>query len=326
MIAVDRIDDLRAHCDAARRDGRRVGLVPTMGYFHEGHRSLMRTAREQTDLVVTTIFVNPLQFGPNEDLDAYPRDLAGDSDAAQGEGVDILFTPSIAEMYPEPTRTTVHVAGLTEGLCGAARPTHFDGVTTVVAKLFAIVGPCTAYFGRKDYQQVAVVSRMVADLDLPVSVVGCPLVREPDGLAMSSRNAYLSSDERWRATGIFQALRDAAEAVERGERDPEALRTGIEHAGTHLGLDLEYVEVRRCTDLSTVTTLAGDLLVAVAARVGGTRLIDNITLQISGSEVTTDLGVITQGSTTEPQRKQSFRRGPQVEHPRVDSNARISLS
>ena len=159
-----------------------------MGFFHEGHRSLMR-ARAAHDAVVVSLFVNPTQFGPNEDLDAYPRDLDADTAVAIAEGVDVLFMPGVAEMYPEGARTSVHVAELTEGLCGASRPGHFDGVTTVVAKLFSIVGPCTAYFGRKDAQQLAVVRRMTADLDLPVAVVGCPLIREPDGVAMSSRNA-----------------------------------------------------------------------------------------------------------------------------------------
>jgi pantoate--beta-alanine ligase len=295
MIRVARIDDLRARCEEARHGGGTVGLVPTMGYFHEGHRSLMRAARSH-DLVVTTIFVNPLQFAPNEDLDAYPRDLAGDAAAADAEGVDVLFTPSVAEMYPEPTRTTVHVAGLTEGLCGAQRPTHFDGVTTVVAKLFSIVGPCSAYFGRKDFQQLAVVTRMTADLDLPVRVVGCPLVREPDGLAMSSRNAYLAADDRRRATGIFASLRAGVRAVEEGERDPGALRRAVEATGAAGGIDFEYVEVRRASDLAVVDDLVDEIVVAVAARVGATRLIDNVTLQISGAAVASDLGVITQGS------------------------------
>jgi pantoate--beta-alanine ligase len=298
MIVVERIDELRKRCESARRDGKTVGLVPTMGYFHEGHRSLMRAARDAHDLVVTTIFVNPLQFAPGEDLDAYPRDLAGDAEAAEAEGVDLLVTPSVAEMYPEPTRTTVHVAGLTEGLCGAERPTHFDGVTTVVAKLFSIVGPSHAYFGRKDFQQLAVVTRMAADLDLPVTVVGCPLVREPDGLAMSSRNAYLAPDDRTRAAGIFRALRRGVEAVEQGERDPHAVRTLVEGAAAERGLGFEYVEVRSATDLQPVERLAGPVVVAVAARVGTTRLIDNVTMQISGAEVSTDLGVITQGSTS----------------------------
>ena len=293
MIVVNRITGVRDLCDATRRAGQTVGLVPTMGFFHEGHRSLMRAARADHDLVVTTIFVNPLQFGENEDLAAYPRDLVADTAAAEAEGVDVLFVPSVPEMYPEPTVTTVHVAGLTEGLCGAARPTHFDGVTTVVAKLFSIVGPCIAYFGRKDFQQLAVVRRMATDLDLPVQVVGCPLVREPDGVAMSSRNAYLSTDERWRATGIFASLRAASGAVEDGERDPERVRATVEAEAARHDLELEYAEVRRAADLAPLTSIEGEVVVAVAASVGKARLIDNITMQIAGAEVSTDLGVIT---------------------------------
>jgi len=293
MIVVERIAEVRDRCDVARRAGETVGLVPTMGFFHEGHRSLMRAARASHDLVVTTIFVNPLQFGENEDLAGYPRDLDADTAAAEAEGVDVLFVPSVPEMYPEPTVTTVHVAGLTEGLCGAARPTHFDGVTTVVAKLFSIVGPCTAYFGRKDFQQLAVVRRMTADLDLPVQVVGYPLVREPDGVAMSSRNAYLSAEERERATGIVASLRAAAAAVEGGERDPERVRAAVEAEVTGHGLELEYAEVRRAADLAPLSIIDGEVVVAVAAAVGKARLIDNVTMQIAGAEVATDLGVIT---------------------------------
>ena len=293
MIVVDRITEVRDLCDAAQRAGQTVGLVPTMGFFHEGHRSLMRAARADHDLVVTTIFVNPLQFGENEDLAAYPRDLVADTAAAEAEGVDVLFVPSVPEMYPEPTVTTVHVAGLTEGLCGAARPTHFDGVTTVVAKLFSIVGPCIAYFGRKDFQQLAVVRRMATDLDLAVQVVGCPLVREPDGVAMSSRNAYLSADERRRATGIFASLRAASGAVEDGERDPGCVRATVEAEAARFGLELEYAEVRRAADLAPLTRIDGEVVVAVAASVGKARLIDNVTMQIAGAEVSTDLGVIT---------------------------------
>jgi pantoate--beta-alanine ligase len=293
MIVVERIAELRDRCDSARRAGQTVGLVPTMGFFHEGHLSLMRAARANHDLVVTTIFVNPLQFGENEDLAGYPRDLAADTVAAEAEGVDVLFVPSVPEMYPEPAVTTVHVAGLTEGLCGAARPTHFDGVTTVVAKLFSIVGPSTAYFGRKDFQQLAVVRRMAADLDLPVQVVGCPLVREPDGVAMSSRNAYLSADERRRATGVFTSLRAAAAAVEAGERAPEHVRAAVEAEAARHGLELEYAEVRRASDLAPLTSVDGEVVVAVATAVGKARLIDNVTMQIAGAEVSTDLGVIT---------------------------------
>jgi pantoate--beta-alanine ligase len=293
MIVVERIAELRERCEAARRAGRNVGLVPTMGFFHEGHRSLMRAARAKHDLVVTTIFVNPLQFGPDEDLAGYPRDLAADTAAAESEGVDVLVVPSVAEMYPEPAVTTVHVARLTDGLCGAARPTHFDGVTTVVAKLFSIVGPCTAYFGRKDFQQLVVIRRMTADLDLPVEVVGCPLVREPDGLAMSSRNAYLTYDERARATGIFSSLRAAAAAVEDGERDPHRVVALVESEAARHGLDLEYAEVRRAGDLAPLEILDGEAVVAVAAPVGKARLIDNVTIQIAGAEVSSDLGVVT---------------------------------
>ncbi len=296
MIVVERIAELREQCDDARRANQTVGLVPTMGYFHEGHRSLMRAARANHDVVVTTIFVNPLQFGPGEDLAGYPRDLAADTAAAEAEGVDVLFVPSVPEMYPEPTVTTVHVSGLTEGLCGAARPTHFDGVTTVVAKLFSIVGPCTAYFGRKDFQQLVVVRRMAADLDLPVEVVGCPLVREPDGVAMSSRNAYLSPEERERATGISSALRAAAAAVEHGERDPRRVRAVVEAESARHGVELEYVEVRAADDLSRLDALDGDVVVAVAAEVGKARLIDNVTMQIADGGVSVDLGVITQES------------------------------
>jgi pantoate--beta-alanine ligase len=298
MIVVERIAEVRRRCEDARRAGQTVGLVPTMGYFHEGHRSLMRAARANRDLVVTTIFVNPLQFGPGEDLDGYPRDLAADTAAAEAEGVDVLFVPSVPEMYPEPTVTTVHVSGLTEGLCGAVRPTHFDGVTTVVAKLFSIVGPCTAYFGRKDFQQLVVVRRMAADLDLPVEVVGCPLVREPDGVAMSSRNAYLSAEDRERATGIFSALRAAAAAVEQGERDPSRVRAQVEAESARYGFELEYVEVRAADDLAPLDTLDGDVVVAVAAPVGKARLIDNVTMQIADGGVSVDLGVITQESTS----------------------------
>ena len=297
MITLDRVTDLRDTCEAARRDGKTVGLVPTMGFFHEGHRSLMRAARAEHDLVVVTIFVNPLQFGAGEDLDGYPRDLAGDTAAAEAEGVDVLFAPSVAEMYPEPTRTTVHVDGITAGLCGAARPTHFDGVTTVVAKLFSIVGPCTAYFGRKDAQQIAVVRRMALDLDLPATVVGCPLVRESDGVAMSSRNAYLSTEERDASTVLYRSLCAAADAVVAGERDAAALTRGIESmVATERLVEHEYAEVRRAEDLSPIERLDGEILVAVAARVGTARLIDNVTITIAGGEVTTDLGVITQES------------------------------
>jgi pantoate--beta-alanine ligase len=291
MLQVETKADLRARCDDARGRGRRVGLVPTMGYLHEGHLSLIRAARRATDFVVVTIFVNPLQFGAGEDLDRYPRDLAGDLAQCEREGVDVVFTPTAAEMYPRPALTTVHVADLTADLCGAARPTHFDGVTTVVTKLFSIVGPCAAYFGRKDAQQLAVVTRMASDLDLPVDVVGCPLVREPDGLAMSSRNAYLAPDEREAARVLSQALEDVAGAVQAGERDASAIITRIhDFVAREPSVVLEYIEVRDAHALTHLDVLDGDVLVAVAAQVGNTRLIDNIRVVIDGDDVKADLG------------------------------------
>jgi pantoate--beta-alanine ligase len=293
MLLLETISDLRRACDRARAQGGRVGLVPTMGSLHEGHRSLMRAAREACDLVVVTIFVNPLQFGAGEDLDTYPRDLSGDMTVCEREGVDLVFAPSVAEMYPggRPV-TTVHVSGLTDDLCGASRPTHFDGVATVVTKLFAITGPCHAYFGRKDAQQLAVITRMAVDLDLPVDVVGCPIVRERDGLALSSRNACLSPDERRSALVLSHALERAASAVSAGERDSSALVDLVRGlVAREPAVELEYAEARAISDLSRMDVLDGDVLVALAARVGETRLIDNITLAIDADDVTVDLGI-----------------------------------
>lgn len=292
MRHIETIAELRAACDGARADGRRVGFVPTMGFLHEGHRSLMRAARAANDIVVVSIFVNPLQFGANEDLDRYPRDLAGDLAQCEDEGVDIVFAPSATEMYPNgPSLTTVHVGRLTAELCGAARPTHFDGVTTVVTKLFAIVGACRAYFGRKDAQQFAVIARMTADLNLPVEVVGCPIVREADGLAMSSRNAYLTRQQRGAALVLSRALEAAARAVADGERDPRSAMTIVQRVVASEPLvALEYVEARDAHELTTIERLDGDVLLALAARVGETRLIDNVTISVRGTEASYDLG------------------------------------
>jgi len=298
MFHVDRIADLRAACDDARSSGRRVGVVPTMGFLHEGHRSLMRAAREASDFVVVTIFVNPLQFGANEDLDRYPRDLGGDLEQCRAAGVDCVFTPSVAEMYPRRPLTTVHVGDLTSDLCGAARPTHFDGVTTVVAKLFAIVGPCAAFFGRKDAQQLAVVTRMADDLNLPVAVIGCPIVREADGLAMSSRNAYLAPADREAALVLSRSLRRAVADVIAGERDAATLvRVVRDIVATEPRVTLEYVEVRDAHELTAVTVIDGSVLIALAARVGATRLIDNVMVRVDDSGVTADLGVIEASGT-----------------------------
>lgn len=293
MLHIETISELRAACERARAQGRRVGLVPTMGFLHEGHRSLMRAARDACDLVVVTIFVNPLQFGAGEDLDRYPRDLTGDLAQCEREGVHIVFAPSVAEMYPSGRPlTTVHVDALTTDLCGAARPTHFDGVATVVTKLFSIVGPCAAFFGRKDAQQVAVIARLVEDLDLPIDVVGCPIVREADGLALSSRNAYLSPEQRRAALVLSRALETAARAVIMGERDAAAivdLVLGL--VSTEPDVVPEYVEVRAAHDLARVDVVDGDVLLALAARVGTTRLIDNSTFSVRGTEAHADLGI-----------------------------------
>src|SRR3954447_12099452 len=298
MFHADRIADLRAACDGARAGGRRVAVVPTMGFLHDGHRSLMRAAREAADFVVVTIFVNPLQFGANEDLDRYPRDLAGDLALCEAEGVDCVFSPSVAEMYPRSPLTTVHVAELTGDVCGAARPTHFDGVTTVVTKLFAIVGPCAAFFGRKDAQQLAVVTRMADDLNLPVEVVGCPIVREADGLALWSRNAYLSPEDRAAALVLSRTLRAAVDASAGGERAARAIvQLVCATDAAEPRVALEYAEVRDALELSRMVSLDGSVLIAVAARVGATRLIDNVVVGIDDAGVTADLGVV---STTTP--------------------------
>jgi pantoate--beta-alanine ligase len=295
-VLIESIGDLRAYLDAARGRGHTVGFVPTMGAFHEGHRSLMRAARVNHDTVAVSLFVNPLQFGPTEDLDRYPKDREGDLAAAAAEGVDVVFAPPVEEMYPgfpAPPLTTVSVAGLTEGLCGSSRPGHFDGVATVVTKLFSIVGPSTAYFGKKDAQQLAVVRRMATDLCLPVEIVGCPLVREPDGLAMSSRNRNLSSAEREAATVIHRGLGCGAEVVRGGERDAGKLRRVVANVLTTEPLvRLEYAEVVAADTLEPVDVLDGEVLVAVAARVGDVRLIDNMTIRVDARGAVVDLGVL----------------------------------
>jgi pantoate--beta-alanine ligase len=272
---------LRAALAPARADGRTIGLVPTMGYLHDGHLSLLRAARGECDVVVMSLFVNPTQFGAGEDLDRYPRDEERDARLAAETGVDLVYAPPVEEVYPDGFATTVEVRGLTEVLDGdpARRgPEHFRGVTTVVAKLFNAVGPDVAYFGQKDAQQLAVIRRMARDLDMPVRIEALPTVREPDGLAMSSRNAYLDSGERVRAAALSRALR-AADARAR----EESLDAGIAAARAELaeaGIEPEYLEARDAEWLRPVSELNGrPVLVAVAARVGGARLIDNVLIR-----------------------------------------------
>jgi pantoate--beta-alanine ligase len=274
--------ELRAALAAARREGRRIGLVATMGFLHEGHLSLLRAARAECEEVVMSLFVNPAQFGPGEDLDRYPRDEERDLEHAAEAGVDLVFAPSAAEVYPEKFAATVEVGGtLTEVLDGdpARRgPEHFRGVTTVVAKLFNLVEPDVAYFGQKDAQQALVIRRMVRDLDIPVRIEVLPTVREPDGLAMSSRNAYLSAEERERALALSRAMAAAEQEARAG-----SLPAGLQAARRELedaGIEPEYLEARDAEDLEPVTELGSrQVLVAVAARVGGARLIDNVLIE-----------------------------------------------
>ena len=276
MNTVRTVADLRAALAPHRRAGRTIGLVPTMGAFHEGHLSLMRRARETTDVVVVSLFVNPAQFGIGEDLDSYPRDEAADAPMAEAQGVDVLFAPPVEEVYPDGFATGVCVHGITETLEGEHRGReHFDGVTTVVAKLFNMAGPDVAFFGQKDAQQALVIRRMARDLDMPVRIEVCPTVREESGLALSSRNAYLDPAERERAAALHRALEAADETVAAGERDASAVLAAARDQLAAAGVEPEYLELRSADDLSPVESVNGSTLLAVAARVGRARLIDN---------------------------------------------------
>lgn len=270
--------EFRQACEDARSARQRVGLVPTMGALHEGHFSLVDQAKSRADFIALTIFVNPLQFAPGEDLDRYPRTFESDLAGCLARGVDLVFAPEPGVMYPARFQTEVAVTEVTKPLEGEFRSEHFGGVTTVVAKLFNLTGPCAAMFGRKDYQQWKVLSRMAADLDMPVDVVGCPIIREPDGLALSSRNRYLGPSERERALGIVSGLRKAHEAWQDGERDAEALRLVAVKPVEQAFDRLDYVAAVD-PDLLTAPEAASDaLLIAVAAHLGATRLIDNVVL------------------------------------------------
>ena len=272
------IVDTRSFLDAARARGQGVGLVPTMGYLHDGHRTLMDRSVAERDVTLVTIFVNPLQFGANEDLATYPRDFDRDAAMCEAAGVDVVLHPSVEEMYPlgTPTLTSVAVADISTPMEGASRPTHFAGVATVVAKLFNIAGPCHAYFGEKDWQQLAVIRRMAADLSFPVEVVGCPTIREPDGLAMSSRNAYLTPDERAAAPVVHWALVAGAAAIAAGERSAAAVRGLVADLISAEPLAaLDYAEVVDADTLQEVDPLTGKLRLLAAARFGRARLIDN---------------------------------------------------
>ncbi len=286
MITIRTVADLRVELAPRRQQGHSIALVPTMGAFHDGHLSLMRAARQQTDVVVVSLFVNPAQFRPGEDLAAYPRNEAGDAAQAAAQGVDILFAPAAEEVYPPDFQTEVRVGGLTEPLEGAARgPEHFHGVTTVVTKLFNMVGPDVAFFGQKDAQQAAVIRKLVRDLDMPVRIEVRPTIREPDGLAMSSRNAYLDGVDRERAAALSRALRAAEAAAAGGERDAAAIAAQARAALSEDGVEPEYLELVSTDTLAPVQEVGeSDVLVAVAARVGPARLIDNTIIHANGRQ------------------------------------------
>jgi pantoate--beta-alanine ligase len=271
------IPEVRAALMQARQSEQRIGLVPTMGAFHDGHASLMRAARSEADVVVVSLFVNPSQFGPGEDLARYPRMESDDAARASDIGIDFMFAPSVEEMYPPGFATSIDPGPVSRGLWGTARPGHFAGVATVVTRLFGIVAPDIAYFGLKDFQQVAVIRRIVADLALPIEIRALPTIREPDGLAMSSRNRYLDAEERSRARAIFGGLRDAADAYAAGERDRPRLIDASRAVMEEAGIAVEFVELR---DAETLGPYSPDraAVLAVSARIGDTNLIDNIVL------------------------------------------------
>ncbi|WP_133016184.1 pantoate--beta-alanine ligase [Clostridium cuniculi] len=281
MRVVEKVNDVRATVKEWKAKGLKVGFVPTMGYLHEGHESLIRKASEENDRVVVSIFVNPIQFGPKEDLSTYPRDLARDSKVCERAGADIIFHPENEEMYFEDFSTFVDMNGLTAGLCGKSRPTHFRGVCTVVTKLFNIVAPDRAYFGEKDAQQLAIIKRMVRDLNIDIEIIGCPIVREKDGLAKSSRNTYLSVEERNAATILNKALTLAKEKIQSGERNSKVIIKLVEEILNSEKLArVDYIEVVDSLSMEGVERIEKSVLVAIAVFIGKTRLIDNFTYEL----------------------------------------------
>lgn len=282
MKILNTIKDMRIEIKKARRNGSSIGFVPTMGYLHEGHLSLIKRAKRENDLVIVSIFVNPTQFGIGEDFESYPRSLSRDSRLIESAGGDIVFSPSILEMYPRECSTYVKIEGdITKKLCGASRPGHFRGVTTIVTKLFNIVAPDRAYFGQKDAQQVAVIEQMVRDLCFDVEIIPCPTVREEDGLAMSSRNTYLKKDERSAAAVLFKSLSRAEEMIKKGERNPLKISDIILNNIRSEPLSkVDYIEIVNNKTLESIEEIKGDILIALAVRIGNTRLIDNIKLEI----------------------------------------------
>ncbi|WP_069650682.1 pantoate--beta-alanine ligase [Caloranaerobacter ferrireducens] len=281
MKIIKSIQEIKNIIADEKAKGKSIGFVPTMGYLHDGHLSLMKRAKDENDVVVVSIFVNPIQFGQGEDYEVYPRDIERDSKLAESVGVDYIFAPEVKEMYPEGYNTFVEVLGVTDKLCGASRPGHFRGVTTVVMKLFNIVTPDKAYFGQKDAQQVYVIKQMVRDLNMAVKIISCPIVREHDGLAMSSRNTYLSEEERRQALVLSKSLFWAQDMINKGERNAKTLIGGIKSMINEMPLaNIDYVEIIDYDTFSEVEKLKGNILIALAVRIGKTRLIDNILVEV----------------------------------------------
>lgn len=281
MEIVSEFLDLKREVKLVRDSGKTIGFVATMGFLHRGHISLLEEARRQTDFVVLSIFVNPIQFGRGEDFTEYPRDLESDAAKARQAGCDLIFCPRENSMYPRGYSTFVEVEGITEGLCGASRPGHFRGVTTVVAKLFNLIEPHKAFFGQKDAQQALIIRKMVEDLNMNLEVIVCPTIREEDGVAMSSRNSYLNPRERAAAAVLYRSLCIARDTIGSGERDPQAIRDMMEKIIKREPLLLiEYIEIVNGRNLDAVTKLQGAILIALAVKVGQTRLIDNLLLEV----------------------------------------------
>ena len=283
MNMVRTVRELRAAVARARSEGKRIGLVPTMGNLHSGHAALVTKAAQRVDFVVASIFVNPLQFGAGEDLDKYPRTLAADQEKLLQAGCNLLFAPTVEEMYPDGMngQTRVSVPQLSEGLCGASRPGHFEGVATVVSKLFNMVQPDMAVFGQKDYQQLAVIRAMVRDLNMPIQIIGEPTVRAEDGLALSSRNGYLTEEQRAVAPVLYRALSQIATAIQSGDHDFARLRAEHIQQIEAAGLRMDYLEVRQGVHLRPATAEDRDVVILVAAYLGATRLIDNLHLNLA---------------------------------------------
>ncbi|SFA46151.1 pantothenate synthetase [Parageobacillus thermantarcticus] len=281
MIVTTKVQDMQTMMQQYRLEGKTIGFVPTMGYLHEGHVALIKKAREENDIVALSVFVNPLQFGPNEDFARYPRDIERDERIAKENGVDVFFCPSVEEMYPRPLSVQVVVKERVDVLCGKSRPGHFDGVATVLTKLFHIVMPTRAYFGMKDAQQVAVVDGLIRDFHFPIELVAVPTVREEDGLAKSSRNIYLSPEERKEAPALYQALQRAKQAIENGERHPETVCALVkDYIQANTSAEIDYVEIYAYPELKPLEKLRGKVIIAVAVRFANARLIDNIVMDV----------------------------------------------